>query len=111
MAHYMQVTVNMHNISYTSATDREVLQHIGERLEALRDARGLTQAEAADRSGLGRNTLYRAERGNNPTLLTVIRLLRTYGRLTALEGFIPAPEISPMERLRERRGAKDGDQS
>lgn len=93
----------MPNKSYTAGTDREVMEMIGGRLEALRKARGLTQSEAADRAGLGRNTLYRAEQGNNPTLHTVIRLLRVYGRLAALESFIPAPELSPMARLRERK--------
>lgn len=94
----------MNDIKYASATDTEILQEIGGRLAALRKARGLTQAEAAGRVGLSRNTLYRAEQGFNPTLHTVIRLLRTYGRLAALESFIPAPEISPMARLRERQG-------
>lgn len=92
--------------SYTSATDREVLQAIGERLKALRKARGLTQKEAAERAGLARSTVHEAEKGDNSTLHTVIRLLRAYGRLAALEDFIPAPEISPMARLRERKGAK-----
>jgi len=85
-------------------SDHDVLEEIGERLAALRRARGLTQTEAAERAGLSRNTLYRAEQGDNPTLHTVIRLLRTYGRLPALEAFIPEPEISPMARLRERKG-------
>lgn len=94
----------MNDIRYTSATDREILREIGRRLEALREARGLTQTEAAERAGIGRNTLYRVERGENPTLHTVIRLLRAYGRLEALESFVPKPEISPMARLRERQG-------
>lgn len=92
--------------SFTSATDREVLQSLGERLKALRKARGLTQKEAAERAGLARSTVHEAEKGDNSTLHTVIRLLRVYGRLAALEDFIPAPEISPMARLRERKGAK-----
>ena len=37
---------------------------------------------------------------------TIIRLLRTYGRLGALATFIPAPEISPMARLRARKGRR-----
>lgn len=98
----------MNDIRYTSATDREILRAIGGRLKALRRARGLTQTEAAERAGLGRNTLYRAEQGDNPTLLTLIRLLRVYGRLAALEDFIPTPEISPMARLRARKGKKGG---
>jgi transcriptional regulator with XRE-family HTH domain len=94
----------MSDIRYMSATDSEILTDLGARLAALRKARALTQAEVAAQAGLSRNTLYRAERGDNPTLQTVIRLLRTYGRLTALESFIPAPELSPMARLRARRG-------
>lgn len=92
----------MSNIRYTSATDREILQEIGSRLKRLRKARGLSQVDAAERAGIARRTLYGAEHGDNPTLHTVIRLLRAYGRLNALENFIPEPEISPMARLRER---------
>lgn len=92
----------MSNIRYTSATDREILQEIGSRLKGLRKARGLSQVDAAERAGIARRTLYGAEHGDNPTLHTVIRLLRAYGRLNALENFIPEPEISPMARLRER---------
>lgn len=94
----------MNDIKYISATGAEILADIGGRLRALRKARGLTQSDAAERAGLSRNTLYRAEQGDNPTLQTVIRLLRTYGRLAALESFIPEPELSPMARLRERQG-------
>lgn len=94
--------------AYISSTDREILETLGERLRALRKARGLTQQAAAERAGLARSTVSEAERGENPTLQTVIRLLRVYGRLAALESFIPPPEVSPMERLRRRRGARSG---
>ena len=93
----------MSHLSYTSATDRELMQEIGRRLEALRESRRLTMVEAAEQAALSRRTLYRAERGQNPTLLTVVRLLRVYGRLAALESFIPEPEISPIAVLEERR--------
>ncbi len=79
------------------------MQEIGRRLEALRESRRLTMVEAAEQAALSRHTLYRAERGQNPTLLTVVRLLRVYGRLAALESFIPKPEISPIAVLEERR--------
>jgi transcriptional regulator with XRE-family HTH domain len=98
----------LNDIKYNTATDGEILRHIGQRLVALRRARDLTQTEAAERAGLSRNTLYRAEQGDNPTLQTVIRLLRTYGRLPALEAFVPPVEISPMARLRERKGQVRG---
>lgn len=95
----------MNDIRYNRATDREILVTLGSRLKALREARGLTQTEAAERAGIGRNTLYRAEQGDNPTLHTLVRLLRAYGRLETLSSFIPEPEISPMARLRERKGS------
>ena len=93
----------MGHLSYTSATDREVMQELGRRLVALRKSQRLTMLEAAERAALSRQTLYRAERGQNPTLVTIVRLLRVYGRLAALESFIPEPEISPMAVLEERR--------
>ena len=93
----------MGHLSDTSATDREVTRELGRRLAALREAQRLTMLEAAERAALSRQTLYRAERGQNPTLLTIVRLLRVYGRLAALESFIPEPEISPMAVLEERR--------
>ncbi len=86
-----------------TAPDPEILERMGARLRALRKARGLTLAEVADATGLHTTTVSRAEHGDNPTLLTVVRLLRAYGRLGALESFIPAPEVSPMALVRERR--------
>jgi transcriptional regulator with XRE-family HTH domain len=94
--------------TYTSSTDREILRSIGERLRALRKARDLSQAEAAERADLARSTVVEVERGDNTTLQTVIRLLRVYGRLGALESFIPAPEVSPMARLRQRKEKEGG---
>jgi transcriptional regulator with XRE-family HTH domain len=98
----------MSNILRSEDPDTTILQEIGRRLEALRKGRRLSQADAARLSGIGRRTLYNAEQGNNPTLLTVIRLLRTYGQLGAIDSFIPVPEISPLQELerieRSRRG-------
>ncbi|MEX1181960.1 MAG: helix-turn-helix domain-containing protein [Gemmatimonadota bacterium] len=84
-------------------TDVEIMGELGRRLAQLRKSAGLTQAAAAERAGLDRSTVSRAEQGDNPNLLTVIRLLRVYGRLGALEAFIPEPGVSPMQLVREAR--------
>lgn len=89
-------------------TDPEILRQLGRRLGRLRKARGVTQAEAAELAGLDRTTVSRAERGDNPTLLTVVRLLRVYGRVSALDSFIPEPEVSPMALIRGGWGRTDG---
>jgi len=88
--------------------DSEILGEIGRRLKALRKSRRMSQSQAAQLSGISRRTLYNAEHGENPGLLTLIRLLRTYGRLGGIDDFIPVPEISPIEVIEEsdrrRRG-------
>jgi transcriptional regulator with XRE-family HTH domain len=84
--------------------DPAVMAEVGRRLRSLRRAAGLNQAEVAERAGLDRTTVSRAELGDNPTLLTLIRLLRVYGRLDSLEAFIPDAGVSPMALVRERRG-------
>jgi transcriptional regulator with XRE-family HTH domain len=83
--------------------DPEIVAELGRRLALLRKSAGLNQAEAAVRAGLDRSTVSRAEQGDNPTLLTVVRLLRVYGRLGSLESFIPEPGVSPMQLVREAR--------
>lgn len=85
-------------------SDPEIMVEVGRRLARLRKSRDLTQAEAADRAGVDRTTVSRAERGDNPNLLTVVRLLRVYGRLDALDAFIPEPDVSPMAMIRAARG-------
>lgn len=82
------------------------MAELGERLRGLRKARGLTLTEAAERATLSRRTVARAEKGDNPRLETLLRLLRVYGRIGALDAFIPEPTVSPMAMLRQQK--KDG---
>lgn len=72
---------------------------VGGRLRAYRLQRNLTVEEVATKGGLSRNTVLNAERGANPRLVTVIRLLRALDRLDALDAFLPTPRISPLALL------------
>lgn len=78
------------------------MQLLGRRLRALRKDQALTLGEAAQRASLNKSTVVQAEKGRNPTLLTVLRLLRAYGRVGAVSEFIPEPEVSPLELARGR---------
>ena len=98
----------MGNIPLTTRTDSEILTEVGQRLRTLRRSRRMSQVEAARRSGISRRTLYAAEHGENATILTMIRLLRTYGRLGALESFLAPVEISPIDVIDRTRGKDDG---
>ena len=98
--------MRMSVLSRTNATDREIMAELGRRLRELRRRRRLTMIEVGELAELDRTTVSRAERGDNPTLLTIVRLLRVYGRLGALESFLPEPEVSPMARLEARQAGR-----
>lgn len=83
----------------TTRTDVECMAEVGMRLRRLRKTRRMTIIEAAQRAGLDRDTVARAERGENPTLQTLTRLLRVYGRLDGLEAMVPEPLPSPLAAL------------
>lgn len=89
-------------------TDPEILEVLGGRLARIRKSAGLSQQEAAARAGIDRTTVSRAELGDNPTSLTIVRLLRAYGRLGSLEAFIPEPQVSPMDLVRKKKRGTRG---
>lgn len=82
-------------------TDNELLDTVGEQLRKLREARGFTQTEAAEKADISRPTLMRAEKGENISVRTLIHLLRIYGRIEALENLLQAPDVSREEVLGE----------
>ena len=85
-----------------SLSDAEVLQELGARIRAARQARDLTIEQAALKAGVHRNTLSKVEEGSDTQLSTLIRVLRTFGRLQMLDMFLPAPTVSPMQLARQQ---------
>jgi transcriptional regulator with XRE-family HTH domain len=85
-------------------TDREILAEIGRRLRRYRLAQDIPLLDVAERAGLSKTTVANAEAGRNPTLETVVRILRVLNRLDGLEAFLPTPRVSPIELL--ERGSK-----
>ncbi|MFW5452441.1 helix-turn-helix transcriptional regulator [Thioalkalivibrio sulfidiphilus] len=83
-------------------TDDAVLAELGERLARLRIGRGLTQAQLADEAGVGKRTVERAEAGHSVQLVTLVRLFRVLGLMSALDQLMPEPGPTPMERLKEQ---------
>lgn len=93
-----------------SATTEEILVEAGERLRRYRLQQNRTVAEIAKEAGVAVRTVERAEAGERPTFETVVRLLRALGRVDALDAFLPAPLVSPLQlaemsgRERQRAG-------
>ena len=87
-------------------TDSEVARAFGERLRRYRvSERGaaMTQKELAKRTGVSVTAISRLENTGSATMMTVLAVLRVYGKLDALLDVVPdltAP--TPMERLEQK---------
>jgi transcriptional regulator with XRE-family HTH domain len=93
-----------------SSTVPEVLSELGRRIRGYRLQQNRELEEVARTAGVGLRTAARAEAGENPTLATLIKLLRALGRLESLDAFLPPALPSPIEmaklagKVRERAG-------
>lgn len=86
-----------------SADVRSVLNGVGPRLQTLREARGMTLADLAERTGVSTSTLSRLENGQRRASLEVLLPLAQVFRVP-LDELVGAPETGdPRIRLRPRR--------
>lgn len=84
-------------------TDEHLLAELGARVAAERLAQNLTQAELAERAGLGLRTVQRLEAGASATQLSgLLRVLRVLGLVERLATLLPEPRPSPVALARER---------
>ena len=85
-------------------TDRAIVTHICMQLRQLRMYQNITQEQLAERSGLGRATISRIEKGQAVSLLTLVQILRALNELDLLDAFRQvSPEISPLQLLKEQK--------
>lgn len=95
---------NEHMVDWPSMTDRVIVTHICSQLRQLRLDQNMTQEQLSERSGLGRATISRIEKGQAVSLLTLVQLLRALNSLNLLDAFQRVtPEISPLQLLKERK--------
>jgi transcriptional regulator with XRE-family HTH domain len=89
-------------------TTKEILREVGARLHGFRLQQNVTQADLAEKAGVGHATVKRAEAGENIRLETIVKILRALGRVEALDSFLPEPLVSPIRLAdqRERGGGR-----
>lgn len=92
-------------------TNDAVLAEVGRRLERDRLQRNRSQTEMADEAGISRATLQRLERGKSVQTMSLVKLLRALGRLSALDVALPETVEVPIAELerehsRTRRRAR-----
>lgn len=81
----------------SSWSDQEILAEVGQRLRRERLNRNLTQLELAESAGVSRGSIAKVEAGSNPSLNTVVRLMRALGIVDRLDLAVPEPEVSPLQ--------------
>jgi transcriptional regulator with XRE-family HTH domain len=90
-------------------TDEAALRELGSRLTKRRLELNLTQADVAERAGIGKRTLERIEAGASTQLTNFLRLLRALDLQDRLDLLLPVAAPSPITLLelqgRERRRA------
>ncbi|NIB38813.1 transcriptional regulator, XRE family protein [Pseudomaricurvus alkylphenolicus] len=81
------------DIDLSSKTDQEVIEFLGQQFDILRRTKAIQDQELLERGGAHAESLNKFRQGTgNPTLKTLIRLLRGIGELDRLEVLMRAPE-------------------
>jgi DNA-binding phage protein len=77
----------------SSKTDQEIIEFLGQQFDMLRRTKAIQDQELLERGGAHVESLNKFRQGTgNPTLKTLIRLLRGIGELDRLEALMRAPE-------------------
>ncbi|MCB1723995.1 MAG: helix-turn-helix transcriptional regulator [Gammaproteobacteria bacterium] len=92
------------NIAFGDATSSAIARALCQRLEAIRLAQNISQAELATEAGVSRSTLTRIADGRSVSLDSFIRVMQALGLSDHLATLLPDPEIRPVERV--RRGGR-----
>ena len=78
-------------------TDIELCNRIGVKIKTVRLKQNMSQDELADKSGVSISTIRRMEDGEVKTLESLIRILRTLGKLDIFIPLVEEEQLSPNE--------------
>ena len=78
-------------------TDTELCNRIAAKIKTVRLKQNMSQAELADKSGVSISTIKRMEDGEVKTLESLIRILRTLGKLDIFIPLVEEEQLSPNE--------------
>ena len=78
-------------------TDIEICNRIAAKIKAVRLRQNMSQAELADKSGVSISTIKRMEDGEVKNFESLIRVLRTLGKLDIFVPLVEEEQLSPNE--------------
>ena len=94
-----------YNIDFSLATSDQIEAALCKRLESIRLARNITQAQLAEEAGVSPRTIGRLEKGQGVSMDTFIRIMMALRIQQSLEALLPDPTVRPIERV----GIGDGE--
>jgi transcriptional regulator with XRE-family HTH domain len=99
-----------YHVDFPLASSRQIEAALCGRLQRIRLARNMTQAQLAREAGVSTRTIRRMENGEGISLDTLIRVMTALGIQSHLESLLPDPAVRPIERVaaraRERKRAR-----
>ena len=75
---------------------------LGRQLRDLRLRQNVDQRQLAERAGVALNAVKNLEAGKGATVKSLVKVLRTLGRIEWLDTLAPAVSISPLQMLKSK---------
>lgn len=95
-------------MDYKETIDQAILCQIGQKLRRARLDADIGQDELAHQTGLSRKTIQNAEAGNNYSMETLIRILRSLNITHFLDSFLPVvPCEEHANSFQDQQGRKN----
>lgn len=89
-----------HDIDFEVASSQAIAAELGRRLNELRLAQDLTQAQLGEQAGVSRGTVVRLSEGGGVSLDSFIRVMQALGLTGHLAALLPDPSVRPVEEVR-----------
>lgn len=80
-----------------SYTDSVIQRRIGNKLKNIRLKQNITQKSLAESAAVSLSTVKKIENGEIGSLETLLRILRTLGKLDAIQSLVEEEQLSPNE--------------
>ena len=78
-------------------TDVAILRKMGERLKSIRLKQNITQQSLSEAANVSLSTIKKIEKGEIRSFDSLLRLLRTLGKLDILQPLVEEEQLSPNE--------------
>ena len=83
-------------------TAEEWEKELGQQIRNLRLRQNIDQQRLAEQAGVALNVVKRLESGKGTTVGSLIKILRSLGRIDWLTTLAPVVSISPLQMLKEK---------